>query len=60
MTPSEPATRAIDELKAIELWLRAHDDEREKLNHAIFSISNAMKVHPHDLAFYIMLRTLHL
>jgi hypothetical protein len=57
MNPSEPTTKALDELRSIELWLRAHNDERELINRAVFSVANAMKVHPHDLALYILLRT---
>lgn len=57
MNPLEPATKAIDELRNMELWLRSHDEQRERLNNAIFSVANAMGVHPHDLAYYILLRT---
>lgn len=59
MTPEEQ-THAIDDLKAIEMWLRSHDDHREKINNAVFTVANAMKVHPRTLAYYILLRTLNI
>lgn len=54
---AEPASKQIDALRAIELCLRSNPDWREEINHAVFGISNRMKVHPHDLAIYILIRT---
>ncbi len=53
----EPASAQIKALHEIELWLRAHDDVREELNRAVFGIANKMKMHPNDLAIYILIRT---
>lgn len=57
MNEREPASAQIESIKKMELWLRLHEDEREKLNNAVFGIANRMNVHPHDLAIYILIRT---
>lgn len=57
MNHAEPASAQIEALAEIESTLRANVDAREHLNHAIFSTANMLKVHPHDLAMYILIRT---
>lgn len=52
-----PASAQIEALTEIETWLTLHEEERAKLNRAIFTISNAMGCHPHDLSMYILIRT---
>jgi hypothetical protein len=57
MNTLEPASNQIAALHDIELWLRGHESERERLNAAVFGIANRLNVHPHDLAIYILIRT---
>ena len=57
MNTLEPGSTQIQALKEIELWLRSHHEDRENVNRIIFGVSNKMRVHPHDLAIYILIRT---
>ncbi len=54
---ARPASAQLEALAHIEMCLRANVDARERVNHAIFSTANLLKVHPHDLAIYILIRT---
>lgn len=57
MSAQQPTARQIESIAYMEHWLFSHSKAHEQLNAAIFGIANAMEVHPHDLAIYILLRT---
>lgn len=59
MNPTTSGERQLETLSRMDKWLNMETNAHYKslLNQAIFGVSNAMGVHPQDLAIYIMIRT---
>lgn len=47
----------LQALSDIDQKLERYPDERERINSALFGVSNKLGVHPADLALYILIRT---
>lgn len=57
MNANTTASAQLETVRKMGEWLERNTEYRERLNNAIFSVSNAMGVHPHDLAIFILMRT---
>lgn len=55
--PARHAMAQIDALREIELKIRSNPEIVDAINGAVFGLANRLKIHPHDLAIYILIRT---